>query len=162
MSVIYYSIKLVSVVVVASSLVFISPGFASSSSDISLNISVSPEPAHIHEPITYTITLTNNGPSDALSISMAHYLSQIVKIVSIESSQGSCNEAGAVNKVSVYCSFQGLINGDRIVVMIMVTCPIEATLSYTAEVTFAGPPDPNFNNNKVTVNTEVKSPKKKI
>lgn len=61
-------------------------------SDISISKTVDKSSADVGEEIDYTITVTNNGPSDATGVVVNDILPQHIKYVSHEASQGTYDE----------------------------------------------------------------------
>jgi uncharacterized repeat protein (TIGR01451 family) len=61
--------------------------------DLSLTLKADPNPAIKEKNITYTTTLTNQGPEQALGVTVTQALPPSVKFVSAQSSQGACTEA---------------------------------------------------------------------
>jgi uncharacterized repeat protein (TIGR01451 family) len=59
------------------------------SHDLGVAIAASPEPALIGQNLTYTVTITNAGPSDATLVSVNDLLPSDVNLVSAVSSQGT-------------------------------------------------------------------------
>jgi len=80
--------------------------------------------------VTYTITATNNGPSEATDVLVTDTLPVGVTFDSAASTQGSCNEAAG----TVTCSFGTLANGANANVTIVVTAPTPGLISNTATI----------------------------
>ncbi len=64
--------------------------------DLSATQSVSPASAHIGTPLTYTLAVTNNGPSTAAVPTFTDLLPNNVNFVSATSSSGTCGLSGNV------------------------------------------------------------------
>ncbi len=64
--------------------------------DLALGMSAQPAPVIIGGYLTYTITVTNRGPSSAKNVAVTHQLPSSLIYVSAVSSQGTCSQAGGV------------------------------------------------------------------
>src|SRR5204863_3392375 len=62
--------------------------------DVALGMVASPSPIIIGNHLTYTISVTNNGPSSAKNVTVAYVLPGSVNYESCSSSQGSCSPSG--------------------------------------------------------------------
>ena len=80
--------------------------------------------------VTYTVTVSNNGPDTAEAVSVTDTLPSGVTFVSATPTQGSCSEAGGV----VTCNLGSVANAANM--------PITINLSMTPDVT---PDHPFFN-----------------
>ena len=99
--------------------------------------------------LTYTLTVVNNGPSDAVDVTVTDTLPADVTFISAAGSQGSgCTEFGGV----VVCSLGDLPNGAGVTVTIMVRAnPLPSgtvTISHSAAVASQAA-DPNAADNVV-------------
>jgi uncharacterized repeat protein (TIGR01451 family) len=122
---------------------------SSTSADLSLTKTGSPNPAVVGTNLSYRLTVTNNGPAAATSVSVADNLPANVSFVSAQTTQGSCSGAGPVN-----CSIGTLANGASAVVTIVVTPNLAGQITNTASVT-GTEADPDASNNTATLNTIV-------
>lgn len=82
--------------------------------------------------LIYTLTLTNQGPSDALGILVTDDLPAEVSLVSASSTQGDCNTGN-----SVVCEVGTLPNGNSVTVTIEVTAIHAGEIANTAELSTA-------------------------
>lgn len=103
---------------------------------------------------TYTLTVTNNGPSNVSSFTLADTLDFNLSYVS--ATGATCNAVGQV----VSCTGGSINNGNQAVVTITVAVEATATagdsIANTATVDVpAGSNDPNTSNNSSTVNNTV-------
>jgi uncharacterized repeat protein (TIGR01451 family) len=130
--------------------------------DLSVTKTDSPDPVLPGDDITYTITVTNNGPATADDVTVTDPLPAGTSFVSATPSQGSC--AGTT---TVTCNIGFLANGASATITLVVqvdpaTPPgaeIENTASASspAEVS-AAVADPNPGNNSATATTTVAAP----
>jgi uncharacterized repeat protein (TIGR01451 family) len=125
------------------------PPSAPSDADLSIAKTVNQIRAHIGQSLTYSITVTNHGPATAASPTVTDTFSAPVKIVSINTPQGSCSKSGAI-----VCKLGSIASGASAKITI-VTQPIATgQLDNTASV--ASPtPDPDGANNVAKVTTSV-------
>jgi len=122
------------------------------SANLALTKTASPNPAISGANLTYRITVTNNGPSSATSVSMTDTLPSGINFVSVTPTQGSC-----IGTSTVTCSLGGLSSGSIAVITIIVTPPAPGQLSNTASVS-AAESDPNIGDNSATIQTTVNAP----
>ncbi len=118
--------------------------------DLAVSKADAPDPAQVGGNLTYTLTVTNNGPAQATGIVLTDTLPAMVTLVSATPSQGSCSVAGN----AVTCSLGGLGGSASAAATIVVTPTAGGTLSNTASVT-ATEADPNTANNTATATTLV-------
>jgi uncharacterized repeat protein (TIGR01451 family) len=67
-----------------------------SSADLAITKSGSPNPVKQGQTITYTLGVTNNGPSNATGVTVTDTLPTKVTFVSATPSQGSCSQAAGI------------------------------------------------------------------
>ena len=108
------------------------------------------DPVGIGNNITYTITVTNNGPDKAENVILTDNLPNNVTFVSAGSDQGSCSEANSV----VTCDLGEIVNGSSAIVTVEVQTTTEGTVTNNASVT-SSTTDPNSNNNNTMESTSV-------
>jgi uncharacterized repeat protein (TIGR01451 family) len=125
---------------------------STASADLAIGNSDSTDPAFVGSPLTYTITVTNHGPSAANDVMMTDSLLATLTFVSAVTSQGSCSTAAPVT-----CSLGTLSNGSSATVTIVVTPTKPGGISNTASVT-AFEPDPDTSNNSTTQVTTILKP----
>lgn len=102
--------------------------------------------------LTYTIKVTNNGPSDATGVTMTDTLPKNAGYASSTRTQGSC----AAAKGKVTCSLGNLAAGATATVTITVKPTSKGTSTDTATATAASPADPDTSNNTASVSTSVR------
>lgn len=118
--------------------------------DLAVSKTDSPDPVFAGSPLTYTVTMTNNGPDRATGVTLTDTLPAGVTFVSAVSTQGSCTEAAGV----VTCTIGNMANGATVTVAIVVTPTGPGVITNTAVV--AGTEtDPNTANNNTTAQTTV-------
>ena len=97
--------------------------------------------------ITYTMTVKNNGPAEAKTVTLSNTLAANLSFVSSSSSQGSCSGAS--------CSLGTLANGATATVKVTVQPLLRGTYTSKSRLTFGGT-DNNTTNNTATITTVVK------
>src|SRR5262249_48589635 len=100
-------------------------------------------------PLTYTITVTNNGPSTATGVRLTDALPAATTFVSATPTLGSCTGTSTVS-----CNIGTLANGASATVTIVVIPTIAGSISNTATVT-SGTTDNTTSNNSATATTRV-------
>jgi uncharacterized repeat protein (TIGR01451 family) len=102
--------------------------------------------------VTYTITVTNNGPTGATNVVMTDILPAGTTFVSATTTQGSCS-----GTTTVSCALGSMTNGASATINLTIKMPSSpTTVSNTASVT-ASENDPTPANNTNTANTTVTS-----
>jgi uncharacterized repeat protein (TIGR01451 family) len=119
--------------------------------DLAITMSDSPDPATVGSNLTYTLTVTNNGPNPATGVTVTDALPAGVTFGSATPSQGSCS-----GTTTVTCSLGDLANGASATITIVVQPTAEGTLSNPASVT-ADQPDPDSANNGASTHTAVEA-----
>ena len=117
--------------------------------DLSLTKADSPDPVFLGTELTYTLTVTNGGPSPATGVTLTDTLPVEVSIVSSSSSQGSCSGTGIV-----ICTLGTIENGNSATVSIVATPNSTGDLTNIATVT-SSVEDPNISDNSATETTTV-------
>ncbi len=121
------------------------------SADLSVTVlSDLPDPVIVGNNLTYTVTVTNNGPDPATGVTLNDKLPTSVDFVSVLPS-GSCSPKG---KRTVRCNLGSLADGASAMVTIEVTPKKVGTITNTASVS-AKENDPDTTNNSITVVTTV-------
>ncbi len=122
-------------------------------SDLALGMKATPEPVLIGDTLTYTIAVTNFGPSAAKTVAVSQVLPPSVIFVSANCSQGSAAQAGGV----VTASLGRMSGGSTATVSVVVMPAALGTISSSVTV---GSEQPDFNlaNNSATVVSTVNPP----
>jgi len=106
------------------------------------------------QPLTYSITVRNNGPSDANGVTVSDPLPNDTTFAS-DTSSSNCTDNGTG---IVTCDLATLAAGAQAAVSITINVPASArgtTISNTATVGNTDPPDPNPGNDTATAKTRV-------
>jgi uncharacterized repeat protein (TIGR01451 family) len=118
--------------------------------DLSISAGVSPDPVTVGSDITYTLTVTNRGPSAANGVTLTSNLPSGVLFISVIPSSGACSSPGnALN-----CNLGSLASGAVRTVTLVVKSTNAGVISLTANVT-GSEADPAPANNTVTQNVTV-------
>ena len=121
--------------------------------DLTISSASSPNPVQAGGQLTYTLTVTNNGPSEALDTVVVDSISYLSGTLNALPSQGSCSGTEPVT-----CNLGTLANGAT--ATIMLTGSVESTfvgpVTNTAQVESAAE-DPDTTNNQTELATAVVS-----
>jgi uncharacterized repeat protein (TIGR01451 family) len=90
--------------------------------DLAVSLSDDPDPTFAGEPLTYTISVTNNGPSQALGVILTNTLPVGSELVTTTPSQGTCSGTG-----EIVCDI-GVIDSGSIVSITIVSRPMTSGL----------------------------------
>lgn len=118
--------------------------------DVSVSQSASPDPALIGRELTYTVLVTNDGPSLASRVQLTDTLPATVRFLSASASTGTCAEAGG----TVTCSLGQLSAGESATVAITVR-PIQLDQLTNVTTVTARQADPDASNNSSSLETTV-------
>jgi uncharacterized repeat protein (TIGR01451 family) len=117
--------------------------------DLALVKVAAPEPVKVSSNLTYSISVTNNGPAQATDVQVTDTLPAGVAFVSASASQGSCVETSGV----VTCTFGTLSSAASASVTVVITPNVTGSITNYARVTSSSP-DPNLADNEaVAVST---------
>ena len=115
------------------------------SADMAIVKTATPNPVTEGTPLTYTLTVTNNGPASATNVTVTDTLPSVVTYLSTNTTQGSCSEAGG----TVTCLLGTMANAGTATISILTLPNAPGVVSNTATVT-ADQTDPNLANNTST------------
>ena len=109
-------------------------------SDLAIDKQVTSADFKAGQQATYTLTVTNNGPSDAVNVSVSDAIPAPLSIDSVTSSQGGC--------AALPCNLGTIADGANATVTIVVSIPSSATglVTNTATVSNSPDTDPNAGN----------------
>ena len=122
--------------------------------DLALVKTASPNPVKAGQQLTYTLTATNNGPSNATGVTIVDTLPAGTSYVSA-SGQSSATIAGQTLTLNVGNLAAGA--SSTITVVVGVASTASGTITNTATVS-GNQPDPNLANNTASVSTQVDVP----
>jgi uncharacterized repeat protein (TIGR01451 family) len=123
--------------------------------DLALAQTDSPDPVALKTALTYTLTVVNNGPSNATQVVLTDMLPGDARFVSATSSQGSCVRTGGGQLNGLLtCNLGDLASGAGASVTIVVK-PVRAGTLINAATVTASQPDPNRANNRAEETTIV-------
>jgi uncharacterized repeat protein (TIGR01451 family) len=119
--------------------------------DLGITKTDSPDPVNNQSNITYTITVTNNGPSPAANVTVTDNVPAGTTFVSATPTQGTCPQAGGV----VTCNIGMMASGANVTVtMLVMVTGFGPTVTNTATVA-SSVTDPVAGNNSATATTTV-------
>lgn len=126
--------------------------------NLALTMTDAPDPVSVGNPLTYTLTVSNNGPTDATNATVVDTLPSDVDWQAATPSQGSCVHSGEPLGGTVTCSLGALSNGASATIDIEVVAPLTpGTISNSATVS-ADEPDPDASDNTASEDTTVIDP----
>jgi uncharacterized repeat protein (TIGR01451 family) len=121
--------------------------------DLAITKTDSVDPVTVGDPVTYTVTVTNNGPDDATGVTAIDTLPGKVTYVSATPSQGTCSQAGGV----ITCTLGAIANGDNATITITGSANSAGTATNNASVS-GDQADPNASNDSDSEDTTINSP----
>ncbi len=119
------------------------------SADLSITKTDSPDPITVGANLTYTLTVSNGGPSTAFGVSVSDPLPAGTSFISATSTQGGCS-----GLLTVTCGLGSVANGASVTITVLVRATQVGQLSNTATVS-ALTADPSLANNSATATTTV-------
>jgi uncharacterized repeat protein (TIGR01451 family) len=124
--------------------------FIAAETDVGITKSDSNDPAPTGRNLTYTLTVTNNGPDATPAVEVTDTLPASMTFVSATPSQGTCDQSGNV----VTCQLGAMASGETDTVDIVVRPTQAGRVTNTASVE-TRTPDPNPANNTDSEDTTV-------
>ncbi len=129
--------------------------------DLSITKSDDPDPVVAGANLTYTINVSNSGPSTAVNVVVSDLLPATLSIVSVNATGGGSCNAGIPGSVPTVCTFASLVNGAGGVMTIVAhvgsSVPAGTILSNNASVSSDTADNNNANNLATTTTTVVVS-----
>jgi acyl-homoserine-lactone acylase len=128
--------------------------------DLSLTKSDSPDPVRVGRNLTYTLTATNNGPDQAVSVTVNDQLHKSLRFLSVSApGASSCQRIPETGSPpdrggKVQCRFSSLANGASGTVQIVVRPTQKGTIVNRSQV-FSAVLDPNGANDASQISTRV-------
>ncbi|TWD82228.1 putative repeat protein (TIGR01451 family) [Kribbella amoyensis] len=127
------------------------------SADLAITKTAQPVPVQAGRPVTYTLTVTNNGPSAAQSVKVTDPVPAPLRYASAESSQGSCTEADS----TVTCAVGRVAPGAVVAVTVVANVPSGTPpdgVDNTATVSSpTSDPEPDNNSATYTLTTDAQA-----
>jgi uncharacterized repeat protein (TIGR01451 family) len=118
--------------------------------DLSVTKTDSPDPVKRGKRLTYTVTVSNHGPSDATNAVLEDTLPRRVRLLSVAPSQGSCSRGARL----ITCSFGTVTSGGSASVTVEVR-PRRCGFRINVAVVTATESDPDPANNMAEARTKV-------
>jgi uncharacterized repeat protein (TIGR01451 family) len=122
--------------------------------DVGVTVADSPDPVKKGKPLTYTVSVKDNGPADANGVSLTDPMPTNFAFKSVSTSQGSCVSPTSKNK-TLTCSLGGLASNKTATVTIVGDATQKGTLTNQVTVSPSSPGDPDGSNNSATATTTV-------
>ena len=120
--------------------------------DLSVTKTDSSDPVLVGSNLTYTVTVTNKGPSTANEVTLTDTLPGTVTLTLATPSQGNC-----IGTNIITCDLGTLVSGDNATVTIIVTTNSTGNITNTASMT-SGLSDPQVSDNSASQSTIVTVP----
>ena len=123
-----------------------------SQADLSMTMTDNPDPVTVGQNITYTITVTNNGPGIESGVQVVDALPAGLSFVSASGTGWSCANAGG----TVTCTATGTLASGATAAPITIVATVNTTASIVNTAVVSGTlADPNSGNNTSTATTTV-------
>jgi uncharacterized repeat protein (TIGR01451 family) len=122
--------------------------------DLTVIQTVTPNPPLTGDPMTFTITITNNGPDTAPNLIMLDTLPDGVDFISATPDQGACELVG---QSAVSCVLNDLENNYQATVEIVVSSPTNGAVINTASAGSKAA-DPDTTDNTIGFETMINNP----
>jgi len=97
--------------------------------DLRVTQSDSPDPVRVGDNVTYTVTVTNQGPDGATNVVLTDQLPATATLVSATPSSGSCSGTATIT-----CALGDLANGAGVTVVIVAATTAKGTLNNDVRV----------------------------
>jgi uncharacterized repeat protein (TIGR01451 family) len=123
----------------------------SQSADLSIAKAISPDPVNAGATMTYTLTVTNNGPDPAQNIQVSDHLPEGVLIHKVTGTGWTCEQVSG----DAVCSLPTLNSGSSSEILITAIAPDSAGDIINEAVVGSSVADPDISNNITTLSTSV-------
>ncbi|HKW17018.1 MAG TPA: C25 family cysteine peptidase [Terriglobales bacterium] len=135
------------------------PHFNAACADLSIAKSGAPSPVLVNNALTYTITVRNNGASNASNITITDVIPAQVTYISSSVSGGSGGSCPAPSGGVLTCTLTALNSGATATITVNTTASTAYSEAVnTAIVDSSGTPDPNPTNNTATASIAIEGP----
>lgn len=121
--------------------------------ELSVTQTDTPDPVNVVNPLSYTLTVNNNGPDDATGVTVTDTLPAGVVFQSASATQGSCSEAAGI----VTCVLGDMIASATATINIALTAPVSTGTITNTAVVAGNEIDPIAGNNTSNENTTVQN-----
>ena len=125
---------------------------AAAAADLAVIQTDAPDPVAAGSNLTYTVTVTNGGPSAATGVRLTDVVIGSATFVSASPTQGTCTALALSGEQDVTCALGSLAVAGTATVSIVVTPPTAGTITSTARVG-SNVSDPNGANNTASAST---------
>ena len=126
---------------------------SATNADVAIVKAASPNPVTEGTLLTYTLSVTNNGPASATTVTVTDTLPSVVTYLSSTTTQGSCSEAGG----TVTCLLGTMANAGTATIAIL-TMPGQPGIVLNTASVSADQTDPNLVNNTSTQSEIITAP----
>jgi uncharacterized repeat protein (TIGR01451 family) len=120
--------------------------------DMAITVTDAPDPVLLGNNLTYSIGVSNNGPTNATAVTVLDVLSSRLTFVSASASQGSCTFISALR--TVRCDLGSVANQGNATITIVTRAISRGTISNQAAVV-ANQSDPVVGNNLATTQSVI-------
>lgn len=112
--------------------------------------------AHLGQPVTYTVIVTNQGPSVAQGVTLTDTFSKNAGFGSVSPTKGAWSCTVKATKGRITCTLSSLAADDYGALTIVLKPTAKGTVANTATATEQSPGDPDTTNNTASVSLPVR------
>jgi uncharacterized repeat protein (TIGR01451 family) len=123
--------------------------------DLKLAMSADTTSAHLGQPVTYTLNVSNLGPATAQGITLTDTFSKNAGFASVTATRGAWSCTVKPTKRLITCILASLASGDYATLTLVLKPTAKGTMTNTATVSEQSPGDPNTANNTASVSVTV-------
>jgi uncharacterized repeat protein (TIGR01451 family) len=116
-----------------------------------LGMTANPIPAYVGDGLTYTISVTNNGPSAAKNATVSHVLPSSVTFVTASTSQGGWSQSGGIVSFNL-----GTLPGGHVATLTTIVRPLSQGVISSSATASSSQSDVDSSNNSATLELFVK------